>query len=209
MAALSMSESKPQLRILYRNRRRGIETGQREDWDRRICDGLLNLPILRPGFRISAFWPFDGEPDLRPALRTLHEQGHSVFLPLIPRQAGASLEMHRWEPDSELASGELGILEPAARDATPPGDLDLVLVPLVAWDPQGHRLGMGAGYYDRYLGSVMGQSRPVRAGVAYSVQRSDSLPTDDWDVPLHSILTEAGWTRFTPPGCPDPTQERT
>ena len=76
--------------------------------------------------------------------------------------------------------------------------LDLVLAPLVAFDDQGHRLGMGGGFYDRHFGGLPERLRPLLVGVAHEIQRADALPTQPWDMPLDGILTEAGWRTFSP-----------
>ena len=86
---------------------------------------------------------------------------------------------------------------PSPRQAphiVPAISLDLVLVPLVAFDRRGTRLGMGAGYYDRFFGSIARALRPRIVGVAHEVQRSAAdLPAAAWDVPLDGVLTERGW----------------
>lgn len=198
MTATPGSKAKLELRQHFRRKRRQIIAAQRNAWDRQIHQGLLSLPGLAPGSCISAFYPFDGEPDLRPTLSELHETGHRVCLPLISKQSGGSLTMHAWHPDLPLVSGHLGILEPDAGEAVPLEALDIVLLPLVAWDRCGNRLGMGAGYYDHFLAPVSGSQQPLRAGVAYALQESHELPADAWDVPLHAVLTEQGWTWFDP-----------
>ena len=76
--------------------------------------------------------------------------------------------------------------------------LDLVLAPLVAFDDQGNRLGMGGGFYDRHFGNLPQCLRPLLVGVAHEVQCADALPAAPWDVPLDGILTEAGWRSFSP-----------
>lgn len=196
MSARPGSESKSDLRLRYRQERRRIDPVTRAQWDASIRDSLLALPGMQAGARIAAYWPFDGEPDLRPALEALHERDIHVHLPLIPHTAGAGLEMHPWQPGHEMASGALGVFQPGPGAAVPVDALDIVLLPLVAWDRRGHRLGMGAGYYDRFLAPVASLARPLRAGVAYSVQRSEELPADSWDVPLHGLLSETGWLIF-------------
>ncbi|NND44678.1 MAG: 5-formyltetrahydrofolate cyclo-ligase [Xanthomonadales bacterium] len=189
-------EHKTRLRHDFRERRRRLDAAVRADADRRICETLLDLSCVSPGARLAAYWPFDGEPDLRPALETLHRRGTRVCLPIVPQQAGAGLEMHAWTPGSEIHNGRLGQGEPAAGDVVAVQDLDIVLLPLVAWDRAGARLGMGAGYYDRYLAPVAGHLSPLRIGIAYAAQEAKSLPADPWDVPLHGLVCEHGWIEF-------------
>jgi 5-formyltetrahydrofolate cyclo-ligase len=76
-------------------------------------------------------------------------------------------------------------------------DIDLLLMPLVGWDESGTRLGMGAGFYDRALAPLCQSDAPVRAGVAYQLQKIPDLPNEPWDIRLHMLLSETGW--FTCP----------
>ncbi|MEJ2534691.1 MAG: 5-formyltetrahydrofolate cyclo-ligase, partial [Gammaproteobacteria bacterium] len=94
--------------------------------------------------------------------------------------------------------------EPRDTEAMTVRELDLLLMPLVAWSRDGTRLGMGAGYYDRVLGAVedAGQG-PLRVGVAYAVQEARALPVDACDVPLHAVVTENGWVDCRQ-GSPEP-----
>jgi len=116
-----------------------------------------------------------------------------IALPVIVDAPEAPrLQFRIWNPTIPLVRNFFGIEEPGGGDVVPPRDLDLVLLPLVAWDERGHRLGMGAGYYDRALAPVAACSRPLRVGVAYGLQQADRLPADPWDVRLHEVITENG-----------------
>ncbi|MGH8035621.1 MAG: 5-formyltetrahydrofolate cyclo-ligase, partial [Lysobacterales bacterium] len=105
------------------------------------------------------------------------------------------LEFRSWSPGVQLTQSSFGIDQPGSGDGVPLQELDLLLIPLVAWDERGHRLGMGAGYYDGALAALVDNRRPMRIGVAYAVQKHAGLPTDPWDVLLHQVITEEG--RFT------------
>ena len=96
-----------------------------------------------------------------------------------------------------MRANHMGISEPVGGAAVDLEKLDLVLMPLVAWDRQGRRLGMGGGYYDRAFKRVLGLDRPERVGVAWSLQEADELPQESWDVSLHAVVTEKEW--FTCP----------
>ncbi|HSM68566.1 MAG TPA: 5-formyltetrahydrofolate cyclo-ligase [Xanthomonadales bacterium] len=196
MTSRPVPELKQQLRRQCRQRRRGIDAAQRADWDRQIRIGILSLPALVPGSSLAAYWPFDGEPDLRPALAELHERGHRVCLPIVADAPGAGLQMRHWLPDVPMLNNRHGVPEPSDCEPVPLQEIDVVFMPLVGWDRHGHRLGMGAGYYDRYLAPVAELERPLRVGVAYAVQEVEALPADAWDVPLHGLLSENGWTPF-------------
>lgn len=114
---------------------------------------------------------------------------------LYPRATrDAPLTFHRGDPAS-LVPGALGIHEPTAD--LPIAVPDIILVPLVAVDACGNRLGQGGGYYDRTLALLRATQRIVAVGVAWDVQRVEALPADPWDAPLDALATPSGWHRFT------------
>jgi 5-formyltetrahydrofolate cyclo-ligase len=110
------------------------------------------------------------------------------------------MSFHRLRRGAALITNRYGILEPAAgAPFVAPLALDLLLMPLVAFDEGGARLGMGAGFYDRYLSRIPQRLRPLLVGVAHEVQRSpQELPAAPWDVPLDGVITETGWQRLRP-----------
>jgi 5-formyltetrahydrofolate cyclo-ligase len=195
----SLQASKSELRKSARQRRASLADDLRHHLDAAINRHLLDLAErLRPA-QIAAFRAFDGEPDLAPALRELEGRGVRLALPVVQRDpthaegaGGARICFRRWSDGSELRPNRFGILEPVGTLDVGLAELDLVLVPLVAWDASGGRLGMGASFYDRLFQPVAGEPRPLRVGVAYGVQEVDRVPLEPWDVPLHMILTENG-----------------
>ena len=96
-----------------------------------------------------------------------------------------------------MIKSRFGIPEPCGSPEIPLSNIDLLLMPLVGWDESGNRLGMGAGYYDRALQSSGQSDVPIRAGVAYQLQKVPGVPVDPWDIRLHMLLSETGW--FTCP----------
>jgi 5-formyltetrahydrofolate cyclo-ligase len=188
---------KSQLRKQMRERRRAIDPDTRRQSDQAINRSLLELVERSGSASLSAYLSFDGEPDLRPALDTLGRRGVRIALPVLlgAAVAGSTLQFRIWDPGMALSRNAFGIEEPPRGEVVLLQDLDLVLMPLVAWDARGHRLGMGAGYYDRALAGVAERERPLRAGIAYHLQQVERLPTDPWDVVLHQVITEEG--RFT------------
>ena len=72
----------------------------------------------------------------------------------------------------------------------------MLLIPLVAYDQFGNRLGMGAGYYDRHLEPLRDVRTPLRIGIAYSLQELERIKKNDWDIPLHGVINENGWFEF-------------
>lgn len=196
------------LRARFRAQRRSLGDVLRKRQDRCINEAIVGLVTeqsancrppghaVSPGFAVSAYLAFDGEPDVRPALEALSRQGVRIVVPAIVTGSGKRrLEFRDWAPDGPLAQSALGIDQPAEGAEVHAQDLDIMLMPLVAWDERGHRLGMGAGYYDRALAALACSGRPLRVGVAYAAQKCPELPSDPWDVRLHEVITEEG--RFT------------
>ncbi len=190
---------KTRLRAEVRLKRVGIAEKQRVRRDRAINEHLLNHAEQARPMVITAYSAFDGEPDLAPALMQLEEKGMKVALPVIMDEPGRSaIAFRQWTRHSELEVNRYGILEPSGTPEILMTEVDLALIPLVAWDESGARLGMGASFYDRLFQPFSGLPRPARIGVAYQVQKVDRVPMDPWDIRLHGVLSESGW--FTFPG---------
>jgi 5-formyltetrahydrofolate cyclo-ligase len=134
---------------------------------------------------IAGVWPLPGEADLRPALAALAGAGARIALPVTPRR-GQPLLFRPWRPGEPLRDGPFGTKEPAGGDPVLP---DMLLVPLLAFDGAGRRLGYGGGYYDRTLAGLPGR---VVLGFGFVCQRMPEVPADGRDVALAAVATEAG-----------------
>ena len=137
-----------------------------------------------PGAVVSGFWPIDTEIDIRPLLHRLHERGHTVVLPVTPKR-GNPLSFRTWRPGDVLQPERFGTFRPVGEEAVP----DFLLVPLLAFDRRGYRLGYGAGFYDRTLA---GLPRCFALGVAYAAQLVDAVPAGPHDWRLNAVATECG-----------------
>ena len=133
---------------------------------------------------VAGFWPLAGEIDVRPLMLALVGRGHAVALPVTPAP-GARLVFHRWRPGVRLIPGRFGTLHPE-RDPIEP---DVLLVPLLAFDRRGRRLGYGAGFYDRTLAALAGR-RTI--GCAFAVQEVAEVPVEAHDRRMDVIATEVG-----------------
>ena len=192
----SSTVDKRALRAELRESRRSLADESRQRLDAAINRAVVEFAVELGATTIAGFRAFDGEPNLASALAHLAATGKRLVLPVLAEQPGGTrLQFRAWDTASALMTNRFGIAEPRAGQPVPVEQIDLVLVPLVGWDRHGGRLGMGAGYYDRALADVAGAARPVRAGIAYTVQRVEQVPTDPHDVPLHFVITEEG--RFT------------
>jgi 5-formyltetrahydrofolate cyclo-ligase len=193
-----MLPSPVEIRAQMRAQRNALTDAERERSAGRFATVLLRSMLLPGRSRIAAYVPFDGEIDPGPLLDRLRGMGMQIYLPAVHDNR------LRFFPDdiaTPYCSNRFGIPEPdvAPRKACPVIGLGLVLVPLVAVDSQGTRLGMGAGYYDRTFGFRSRRrhwQRPLLIGAAFEFQRIDKLTRNAWDVPLDGLATERGFVRF-------------
>lgn len=193
----ALQQAKRDLRAALLAQRQALSPARRQALDRQLCARVLGFFSERPGELISAFWPFRGEPDLRPALSALHGSGRCVYLPVLVDQG---MGFRRWTPDGAMSPNRYGIPEPVDGETCEPLALDWVLTPLVGFSATGIRLGMGGGFYDRTFAErnrAQGDRlTPVLVGMGYGFQEVDSLPAQHWDVPLDAVITDRGIHRF-------------
>lgn len=166
-----------------------------------ICKHLVTSSLLLRHRRFSAFHAMATEVDLGALFAVLWRRRRQLYLPVM---VGPALWFLEARQDTPLHPNGYGIPEPpgSARDRLPLLALDVMLMPLVAFDDAGHRIGMGGGYYDRTLAGHRAsgrRGRPVRLGVAFEVQHHRHIPAQPWDVPLDGIVTERGLRWFPRP----------
>lgn len=195
------------IRRLIRARRRQLTDAQRRADDDRINDHLTHSAAFRYADRLAGFMANDGEPDLSRARHHAWALRKRWHLPKIATAHAARLWFTPYAPGDRLTPNRFGIPEPdhAAKTATPPWAIQLLLMPLVAFDAAGNRLGMGKGYYDRTLSFLHHRRywrKPLLIGVAYAFQEVERIPAQPWDIPLHGVVTAAGIRWFYPPSNP-------
>jgi 5-formyltetrahydrofolate cyclo-ligase len=180
-----IADAKAALRRRARDLRATLDPGL----GTRLAGHLLRGLALAPGAAVAGTWPMPGEIDLRPLWARLHANGHAVLLPETPPR-GYPLVFRLWTPDTAMLPERFGTSRPDGPVATP----DLIIVPFLAFDAVGHRLGYGGGYYDRTLAAHPGVPA---IGAGYAALQVDSLPAGPHDRKLDAIFTELG--RATPP----------
>ena len=141
-------------------------------------------PRLHDGARIGAYIASDAEVYLTPVMELCWQRGLAVALPVVVPNG---LRFADYQPGDPMRRNRYSILEPSSPPHAAP---TLVLTPLVAFDSQGHRLGRGGGYYDRYLAA---HPTAQGIGIAHECQRATQLPAGPLDVPLAAVVTELGW----------------
>jgi 5-formyltetrahydrofolate cyclo-ligase len=154
-----------------------------------ICDRLKSIKLFQEAQTILAYFSFRQEPDLSP-LFSLEKTW------AFPRCVGKSLVWHSWQPGTKLNTGKYGIQEPY-NNATiiDPATADLILLPTVACDSQGYRLGYGGGFYDRLLGGDRGLNVPT-IGILFDFASEVQFAKEPWDMKLNFICTETKFARY-------------
>jgi 5-formyltetrahydrofolate cyclo-ligase len=192
-----VEDAKRQLRETQARVRREAHRGAGRDAATEICKTFQRARtqglILNPGDIVSAYWPLRDELDVSKLLADLHDEGIICALPVVAAKA-SPLVFRRWRPGDALVSTGFGLAEPSssARELDP----RVLLVPLLAVDVAGNRLGYGAGYYDRTLAELRGRGPVAAIGMAFEAQRVAALPVDGYDQPLDWLVTEQSVTRF-------------
>lgn len=157
-----------------------------------IIKSLLAHPRLQSKQHIGIYYPSDHEINIKPWLTQAWIQGHPCYLPITLEN---QLLFGSYTPMTALQPNRWGIIEPQGHNDTlrRPESLDIVLVPLVAFDKNGYRLGRGKGYYDRtfsFLLEASQNTQPYLIGLAYDLQQVDQIVPAAWDVPLNEVITE-------------------
>ncbi|MFA6699414.1 MAG: 5-formyltetrahydrofolate cyclo-ligase [Thiomicrospira sp.] len=185
------------LRRQLRQRRRALSYEQQQHHARCAVREVLRSRVLQRAWRIALFLSQDGELDTQGLIQALWRRRRQLWLPVIQR--GGRMRFAQYQPHSPMSVNRFGIAEPRAalKALAQPQYFDVVFVPLVGFDGQGHRLGMGGGFYDRSFAFRRQVShRPLLIGWAHSCQQVDALPFQPWDVNLDAVVTEQGLRWF-------------
>ncbi len=186
-------ERKKQLRKEALARRDALDPFWRIEASLEMAETARDSIAFEPGAIVSGFWPMRSEVDVRPMMFALREHGARLCLPaILDKSTIAFRELVRGAPLVEMGFGTHGPGEEAEVL-----DPDIMLIPLAAFDRRGHRIGYGAGYYDRAIGRLQDAGKQPRLiGIAFDCQEVSEVPDEPHDVVIPEILTESGLRRF-------------
>ena len=183
---ISVETAKAELRATAQSRRDALPADERKTAAEAIAARKIPLAIATSTI-ISGFMPLKSEINPLPLMQKLTEAGARLALPTIAGR-GKPLIMRAWEFGAPLDRGQWGIREP--KSEAPEVDPDILLVPLLAFDRAGHRIGYGAGYYDMTIAALRVQKPVITVGLAFAAQEVPRVPTTPRDEPLDFVLTE-------------------
>lgn len=187
-----MTLSRQDLRKIIREKRNSLSSDTQYLAGLDLVTQFQKLPELTTAQHIALYITADGEIDTKPLIEWLWQQGKRVYLPVIHPFSHGHLLFLRYASDTPMVLNQFAIAEPKLDQTQiiPVSQLDLICTPLVAFDVNGHRLGMGGGYYDRTLEPWFNsQQGPKAIGLSHDCQLVDALPIESWDVPLPKIVT--------------------
>ncbi len=193
---------KSELRKRMRGLRKTLPAGACAERSARIVERLGSLDVLAGARSVALFWPIEErhEVDMRALDARLRARRVRVAYPAVVDE-GRAMELRFVEDVASMVVGEMGIREPAeGAPVAARGELDVIVVPTLAIDPRGHRIGYGAGYYDRTLPTFVPPA--IAVAVAYDFQLLAEIPETEGDVAVEWIVTDARTARRLPPTTP-------
>lgn len=198
---LNLSQLKKGKRSALKIKRKALTRTYQRQKAQEMMRHFTKHPIFLRSRRIAAYWPVEGEMDPRFVLEKAWERNKKCYLPILHPFEPKRLLFSEYKSNDRLHRNRFGLLEPHLNVCTlmNPWTLDIVLVPLLAFDHHGHRLGRGAGFYD-YTFSFLKHGikrHPMLIGLGYEFQRAETLPHHPWDITLCGILTDKGLTLFS------------
>jgi 5-formyltetrahydrofolate cyclo-ligase len=187
----NIEEAKAALRLKARAARAAIFNSTRSDAAKAVAEHFFKSVTLAPSDIVAAYWRIKDEMDVQPILVRLMDSFQPVCLPVVLGD-DEPLELRLWEQGAPLYEAGFGTLAPS--ELSPQVEPDVILMPLLGFDKRGTRLGYGGGYYDRTLERL--SKRPRLIGIAFAAQELEDIPREAHDVPLDTIVTEAGVRHF-------------
>ena len=188
-----MDDPKKELRVRALQLRKAAFDLHGAEASRLLAAYGLDFLKARPGTIVSGFAAIRDEINPAELLAWLHAEGYRLALPVMVGK-NQPLVMRSWTPGDAMEAAAWGIAEPT--DDKPDVEPDIVLVPLLAFDASGYRLGYGGGFYDRTLAKLRAKKPVIAVGLAYDEQLVDAVPVESYDERLDWVLTPSGPKKF-------------
>lgn len=178
--------TKEKLREHFLSLRAGLSEEEKAAAASALCQRFLEEVVIPAGGVVAGYWPVKNEINVIPTLKYLSSQGHVCALPVI-EEKGKPLRFAAWKEGDAIQEGLYGISIPTTLNFIVP---DVLLVPLVAFDTAKHRIGSGAGFYDRTIAALRREKKISAFGIAYDFQKCNHVPLDETDIPMDMIITD-------------------
>lgn len=185
---------KKALRRQYRQQRQKLSQAYRTQAEQQILQYWHDWPLALVATHIGSYCSTAHEVPTQCLHQLIWQRQQHLFLPLVTQYSPV---LAACQVNTPLVKTKLGIEQPQSNNFIDVARLDLLIVPLLAIDSQGYRLGYGSGFYDRLLAKL--DRRPLLIGLGFQQQRVDVLPHDVWDIPLDAFLSDVGWLFFSQP----------
>lgn len=186
--------SRNQLRQELRSKRKAINSKQQAEASINLLKNLIKFPQFLKAKRIAVYLASDGEMDLQPLIHQAWAMNKEVYLPVIKNKLSRELWFIHYTPETRLTQNRYKILEPDPHQNPRLAAhlLDIVFMPLVGFDADKNRLGMGGGFYDTTFAfkKQKPKSKPLLIGVAHECQRVEKIEAEEWDVGLDLVVTD-------------------
>ena len=182
------------IRRLMRSRRRALSTSEQNLHARALAKTLSRFNLFRYSKRLALYLANDGEIDTSLTINLAWNMGKQIYLPVLSPLKN-QLYFARYQPDCTMKKNRFGIMEPDIHPKKwlTAQQIDTLFLPLVAFDKQGNRLGMGGGFYDRSLAYLSNRThfrKPKLIGLAHDIQQHAGIDHQKWDIPLDTVITE-------------------
>lgn len=194
----AVNPSSQQIRQHIRQCRRQLSEPEQQQAPFQVIQHLDQIKRIQQAKNIALFLSFDGELNTQPLIDYFWQQGKQVYLPVLHPFSEGNLLFLRYDSQTLLETHTFGMAQPAlnVNHVIPVAELDIIFTPLVAFDHNGNRLGMGKGYYDRTLANWQ-QKGVYPIGLAHNCQQVENIDANPWDIPLPEIITPSKRWQFS------------
>jgi 5-formyltetrahydrofolate cyclo-ligase len=191
--------SKIVLRTMLRESRASISEKNKKKFSKKLVIQFNKLSLETPKY-IALYLSTPEEISTYPLIEHLLMKGHKVYVPVLHPHLKRSMWFQEYNTDTKTCLNKYNMFEPIfnRKDILAPWELDLVLLPLVGFDKQGNRLGMGGGFYDNTFRYIKNHNIAKFIGLAYACQKVESCPHEPWDLSLDTVITPEKHYRFNP-----------